>query len=69
VSLVLGAVRAVLTAAVTASVLAPGFTVTAPKVAAVSSADKALRTLPDVTFQATLAGAIHNLTITGRVSA
>lgn len=69
VSLVLGAVRAALTAEVAAGVLAPGFTVTAPKVAAVSSADKALRTLPDVTFQATLAGAIHNLTITGRVSA
>ena len=44
------------------------FTLSAPRAADVSSGNKAIRHLPDVTFQATLAGAIHSLTITGRVS-
>lgn len=46
----------------------PAFTVTVPKAADVSSANKALRTLPDVKFRATLAGAIHKTTINGVVS-
>lgn len=42
--------------------------VTAPKVADVSSANKAERTLPNVTFTGTLAGAIHKTTIVGTLS-
>lgn len=42
--------------------------VTAPKVADVSTTDKANRLLPDVQFSATLAGAIHKVTIEGTVS-
>lgn len=40
----------------------------APKVADVSTNDKANRTLPDITFTATLAGAIHKVTINGVVT-
>lgn len=45
----------------------PEPTVTAPKVADVSSTDKGDRLLPDVEFEATLAGAIHKTTISGRL--
>jgi hypothetical protein len=44
------------------------FAVTTPAASAVSSADKAARSLTGVTFTATLAGAIHITTITGTVS-
>jgi hypothetical protein len=44
------------------------FAVTTPAASAVSSADKAARSLTGVTFTATLAGAIHLTTITGTVS-
>jgi hypothetical protein len=40
----------------------------APKVKDVSSADRANRVLPDVTFSATLAGAIHAVEILGTIS-
>lgn len=46
----------------------PAPTVSAPRVADVSAANKANRTLPDITFQGQLAGAIHKLTITGRLT-
>jgi hypothetical protein len=62
--------KGVLQAGVTAGLLAadPAPTVTAPLVSTVSAPNKAARHLPDVTFGATLAGAIHKLTIKGRVS-
>jgi hypothetical protein len=41
--------------------------VTAPLAENVSSANKTIRNLPDVEFIATLAGAIHAVTVTGRV--
>ena len=62
-------VRAVLNTAVTAGVLASGFTLTAPKASAVSTSNKQARHLPSVSFAATLQGAIHSVAITGRVSA
>lgn len=46
----------------------PAPVVTAPLARDVATADKAARTLPDVTFTATLSGAIHKTTIAGRVS-
>jgi len=46
----------------------PAPTVTVPLASAVSGADKNARILRDVTFTATLAGAIHNLIISGRLS-
>jgi len=45
----------------------PAPTTTVPLAADVSSVDKAARTLPDVKFTATLAGAIHSVTVTGTV--
>lgn len=42
--------------------------ISSPKAADVSAVDKAARTLPDVEFTATLAGAIHQITVTGVVS-
>lgn len=46
----------------------PEPTVTVPRAADVSLIDKANRTLPDIKFTATLAGAIHAVTINGVVS-
>lgn len=44
------------------------YTVSVPKAADVSSANKAARTLPDVDFTAVLAGAIHKVEIRGKVT-
>ena len=62
--------KASLRAAVNQGILAadPAPTVTVPKVADVSAADKTARLLPDMKFTGTLAGAIHKVTITGVVS-
>jgi hypothetical protein len=46
----------------------PAPTVTVPKAADVSFVDKAARTLTGVSFEATLSGAIHELTINGVVT-
>jgi hypothetical protein len=64
------AIRAVLQRGVQAGGLSadPQFTVTVPKAANVSTANKSARTLPSVSFAATLAGAIHAVTINGTVS-
>jgi len=63
-------IRAVLKRGVNAGGLAknPAFSVTVPLVADVSTLDKSARRLPDITFNATLAGAIHELDISGTVS-
>lgn len=63
-------VRAQLTEGIGAGLLAqdPEPTVSVPKVADISVADKANRYLPDVRFAATLAGAVHKTTIRGTVS-
>ncbi len=46
----------------------PAPIVTMPTAASVNAIDKANRNLPNVFFQATLAGAVHSLTITGTLS-
>lgn len=71
VDLVRGEVLAQLDAAVTVGGLAadPAPTVTAPRVADVSSVDRAARHLPGVTFSARLGGAIHTLEVSGTVRA
>lgn len=63
-------VRGSLRRAVTRGILAddPAPVVTVPKVADVSSGNRALRLLPDVKFSGTLAGAIHKVVISGVVS-
>lgn len=46
----------------------PAYTVSVPAVSTVSPIDRANRLLPDVQFSATLAGAIHQVQISGTVS-
>ena len=71
ISLLVAALRRRLTDATNRTILAddPKFTVSAPRASAVSTANKRARHLPSVTFTGTLAGAIHSVSITGRVSA
>lgn len=47
----------------------PAPTVTAPRKGSISTANITARNLPDVEFSATLSGAIHTVSITGKVSA
>lgn len=61
-------VRAQLKEAVGFSVITEGFTVTPPNIDDISSTDKANRVLGNMDFSATLAGAIHSVTINGSVS-
>lgn len=70
VALIEAAVRAQLREGINAGGLAadPEPSVSVPRVADVSTNDRAARLLPDVQFTATLAGAIHSLEITGTVS-
>lgn len=70
VSQIESAIRSVLQRGVEVGGLAadPKYDVLVPKVASVSSIDRASRTLPSVTFYGTLAGAVHNLQIAGTVS-
>jgi hypothetical protein len=46
----------------------PSPSVTVPKISTVSSVDKGNRLLPNVNFTATLAGAVHKVTIQGQLS-
>ena len=70
IALVVAEIRAQLQEGINVGGLAadPEPTVSAPLAADVSSVDKANRFLPDVTFTATLAGAIHTLEIAGTLS-
>jgi hypothetical protein len=61
-------VRAQLAEAASNNVITENFTVTPPNVDDVSAANKAARVLGDLDFSATLAGAIHSVTINGSVS-
>ncbi len=63
-------IKAQLDAAVRSGVLAgdPKPTISVPRVRDVSAQDRANRLLPDIRFVATLAGAVHSVTINGVVS-
>lgn len=71
VAVITGLVRAVLDQGVAVGGLSadPAPKVSAPLVANISATNKALRNLPDVKFDAVLAGAIHVVTISGTISA
>ena len=62
--------KSVLARYVTSGFLAgsPAPTTSAPLASAVSTIDRGNRTLPDITFEATLAGAIHKVIISGVLS-
>jgi hypothetical protein len=68
IALIEAAVRASLKRAESRTIIDAGWTVTVPKVADVSTVNKSIRNLPDVKFSATLAGAVHTVTISGVVS-
>lgn len=70
IQLIVNAIEGVLRQGVTNKLIAasPPFFVTAPRAADVNLNDKASRLLPDITFQATLAGAVHKTVINGRVT-
>ena len=70
VASILNPIDAVLRQATNNQILAedPAYVVTAPLVADVSVTDRANRYLPDVTFEGTLAGAIHKVQIRGVVT-
>ena len=69
VAVIVGIVKAALELAATREILVKdSIGVSAPLVADISTANKALRNLPDVTFAATLQGAIHLTDITGTVT-
>lgn len=69
-------IRAQLEQAVARQVIAPpdidtgadAFTISVPRVSTIPFNDRAMRRLPDVTFRATLAGAIHSIEIRGTVT-
>ncbi len=70
IALIENAVRAQLREAVGTGFLVDdeNLQVIVPAAADVSDANKALRHLPDVTFQGTLAGAVHKMTLAGTIS-
>ena len=79
VAMVEGAIRATLDNAIADGFLADStkganlysgqpYSVTVPKVADVSLANRASRILPDITFKATLAGAVHEVEVEGTVA-
>lgn len=70
VALIENELRAQLDVAIAQGVIAadPAYVITTPRVKDISANDKANRFLPDVRFEATLAGAIHEIRIRGTVS-
>lgn len=68
IGLIEAAVRAQMAEAESKGFIAAGWTVTVPKAANVSTANKANRLLPDVKFNARLAGAIHKAVIDGTIA-
>ncbi len=61
-------VRASLRRAEQRKIVAPGWTVSVPKAASISSTDRSDRVLKNVTFTATYVGAVHTVQILGTVS-
>lgn len=68
-SVIEGLIKQILDEAVGRQFILTDYTVTVPLLSAIPNADKIARNLPDVTFTATLAGAINTITINGVVSA
>jgi len=68
IAIIRNEVKASLKRAVSKGIVNDDFTISVPKVADISASDKALRKLPDVKFEASLQGAIHEVEIHGVVS-
>lgn len=67
IEIIVSAVRTALQEGVTNALLS-SFTVSAPKVTEISTADRGTRVLPDVRFTAVLAGAVHTVEVDGVVT-
>jgi hypothetical protein len=67
IGVVEAAMYSVLSLAQSNGLITSGWSVTSPTLSEISAANKANRILPDVKFAATLAGAIHKVTIDGTV--
>ena len=68
IAIVESEIRSVLQEGIANGLLSEGYSISVPLAANVSATDKANRLLPDITFEATLAGAVHSVTINGVVS-
>jgi hypothetical protein len=68
IGIVVGIIKSVLDRAFRQGIINDDYVIDAPLAADVSAVDKAARTLPDVTFSATLQGAIHFVEVRGTVS-
>jgi hypothetical protein len=68
IQIIVGKVDQVLNQAVINGIIASGYVITAPRVANISTNDKANRHLPDVKFTAILQGAINTVAINGTVT-
>lgn len=68
VAMIENALRGSLTRAVNLGIIDTDFTVSVPKVLAVSPSNRALRILPDIKFNCRMQGAVHSVKITGVVS-
>lgn len=66
--IIVGIIKATLREAYKKNIITEDFTVYCPAVADVSTTDRANRIFPDISFEATLQGAIHYLTVSGTVS-
>ena len=67
IGVVEAAIYGVLTLAQSNGLITSGWTVTSPALEDISTANKAGRILPDIKFSATLAGAIHTVTVDGTI--
>jgi hypothetical protein len=68
VTIVENAVKEALDEGVQATLITDDYTVSVPLVSDISDQDKIDRTLPDISFTATLQGAVHTVTINGVVT-
>lgn len=67
IGIVESAIYGILSQAQSNGLITTGWTVTSPAIEDISTANKALRILPDIKFKATLAGAIQSVTVDGTV--
>jgi hypothetical protein len=69
INLIIAQIDEALSTSVARNILAgtPSYSISAPRASEVTATDKGQRTLPDVEFEATLAGAINKTVIRGRV--
>ncbi len=68
IAMVENALRGALTRAFNAGVIDSDFSISVPKVSAISTSNRALRILPDIKWSARMQGAVHKVLISGVIS-